>query len=55
MALGTMDNLAEAGADLIRPPKGLALFTRLNVSRSHRETEHGDLWAALPGGRSAVA
>lgn len=55
VALGTLDNLAEAGPDLTSPRNGLELFIRLNVSRVHRESEHADLWAALPGGRAAVA
>jgi hypothetical protein len=48
VALGVSENLAEAHPELGRLESGLDAFTRLNVSRAHREAEHADLSAAHP-------
>jgi hypothetical protein len=48
VALGVSENLAEAQTKLTRLEGGLEAFTRLNVSRAHREAEHADLSTAYP-------
>ena len=55
VALGIMENLSDATADLTRIRDGLEFFTRFNVARTHREAEHTDLWAALPRSQSSLA
>jgi hypothetical protein len=48
VALGVSENLADARTKLTRLESGLEAFTRLNVSRAHREAEHADLSSAYP-------
>jgi hypothetical protein len=55
VGLGVVDNLAEARSQVGELQSGVAIYTRLNVSRSHREAEHADLEAAFGGVRSAAA
>jgi hypothetical protein len=47
VALGVMDDLSQAQVALTVPPR-TALFTRYNVSRTHRETEHADIVGQHP-------
>lgn len=46
VGLGISDNLAEAQPEFTRLDAGFEAFTRLNISRAHREAEHADLSAA---------
>jgi hypothetical protein len=55
VALGVVDNLAEARSQLGALQPGVAIYTRLNVSRAHREAEHLDLATAYPASQSAAA
>jgi hypothetical protein len=55
LALGALDNLALAIAQLGELATGTALFTRLNVSRAHREADHADLAAAYPAQAASAA
>jgi hypothetical protein len=55
LALGVIDNLAEVRRQVGELPPGVAIYTRLNVSRAHREAEHLDLAEAHPGSQSAAA
>jgi hypothetical protein len=55
VALGVVDNLADVKRHAGELPQGVAIYTRLNVSRTHREAEHLDLAAAHPGSQSAAA
>src|SRR4051812_39680568 len=43
LAVGVVDDLSRACAELESLPRGAALFTRLNVTRREREAEHADL------------
>ena len=51
--LGVLDDLSQALAVLSRSP-GAALFTRFNVSRRARETEHADMTLHHPELNSAA-
>jgi hypothetical protein len=53
LCLGVLDDLSRAPAVLEARLKGAQLFTRFNVSRLHRETEHADL--ALEHADAAMA
>jgi hypothetical protein len=55
VGLGVADNLAEVCGHVGALPQGVAIYTRLNVSRARREAEHLDLAAAHPGSQSAAA
>lgn len=55
VALGLVDNLAELRRELGDLATGVAIYTRLNVSRALREADHLDLAAAHPGLQSAAA
>ena len=55
VGLGVVDNLAEARSQVGALPPGVAIYTRLNVSRAQREAEHADLAAAHPAPKSVAA
>lgn len=55
VGLGVLDNLAEARSQVGALQPGVALYTRLNVSRAHREAEHADLAAGHPAPKSVAA
>jgi hypothetical protein len=55
VGLGIVDNLADVRSQIGDLQPGVAVYTRLNVSRAHREAEHLDLVAAHPASQSAVA
>jgi hypothetical protein len=48
IAIGVMDNLADARERVGVLPRNAELFTRLNVARAHRESEHADVAARNP-------
>lgn len=55
LRVGVVDNLSEVKAQTGELQDGVALFTRLNVSRALREAEHLDLATAYPASKSAAA
>jgi hypothetical protein len=55
VALGMVNNLADVQRHVGEAQQGVAIFTRLNVSRAQREAEHADLVAANPSSASAAA
>jgi hypothetical protein len=57
LELGMLEDLSQARAVLEKRPKGAELFTRFNISRSHREAEHNDVAQLHPdlGGSTPVS
>jgi hypothetical protein len=55
VGLGVVDNLAGARSQVGALPPGVAIYTRLNVWRAHREAEHADLAAGHPTPNSVAA
>jgi hypothetical protein len=53
--LGVVDTFAEARHHIAEFQPGVAVYTRLNVSRAHREAEHLDFAAAYPASKSVAA
>lgn len=53
--VGMLDNLIDAPAQAAKHAPGAQLFTRLNVSRTHREAEHADLAAAYATSANSAA
>jgi len=47
LAVGMLEDLSRASRQLVAP-KGVALFTRLNIARQLREAEHLDIVTAHP-------
>lgn len=43
VAVGVVDDLSRARQELEALPRGITLYTRLNVARRVREAEHADL------------
>lgn len=46
VAVGMLDNLVEAASQAAKHQPGAEVFTRLNVSRAHRQADHADVAAA---------
>jgi hypothetical protein len=55
IAVGMLDNLADAPGQAAKHQPGVELFTRLNVSRAHREAENADLAAAYAASSTSAA
>lgn len=55
IAVGILDNLADAPAQAAKHQPGGQLFTRLNVARAHREADHADLAASYAAAANSAA
>ena len=48
ISIGVLEDLSRAPVELAQRPADAAIFTRLNISRTLRETEHADMQLRHP-------